>query len=82
MWKNVFCDWKWPSLNAEDLDILSNNNIDCFAANRVYLMYEKTKWRPTYYMCQDRQLLQTLKEYYSNCEEDVILGYQAKLSME
>lgn len=76
--KTCFVIGNGPSLNAEDLDILSNNNIDCFAANRVYLMYEKTKWRPTYYMCQDRQLLQTLKEYYSNCEEDVILGYQAK----
>lgn len=76
--KMCFVIGNGPSLTAKDLDVLSNHKVDCFAANRIYLMYEKTKWRPTYYMCQDRQLLQALKDYYENCEENVMLGYQAK----
>ena len=64
-----------PSLTPEDLNKVSKN---CsFAANRIYLMYERTDWRPTYYMCQDRQLIRSLTDYYLNCEETVFLGYQA-----
>ena len=64
-----------PSLTPEDLDKVSQ--VCSFATNRIYLMYEKTNWRPTYYMCQDRQLIRSLVDYYSKCEETVFLGYQA-----
>jgi hypothetical protein len=40
-----------PSLRASDLERLKNEI--CFAANKIYLMYEKTAWRPTYYATGD-----------------------------
>lgn len=46
-----------PSLRAEDLEILHKKNIPCFAFNRIYLMFDKTNWRPTYYMSQDEKTL-------------------------
>lgn len=64
-----------PSLTPEDLEKIKYEKT--FAANRIYLIYGKTNWRPTYYLCQDRQLIQTLKEYYCSCTEKVFLGYQA-----
>ena len=67
-----------PSLKSEDLEEIYNKGIDSFAFNRVYLIYDKTNWRPTYYMCQDRNLIQSLKDHYSTCKEKVFLGYQAK----
>jgi hypothetical protein len=40
-----------PSLTIEDLDRLQNEV--SFAANKIYLAFDKTKWRPTYYNCED-----------------------------
>lgn len=41
-----------PSLTAHDLDRLRNE--DCFAANHIYKLFDKTSWRPKYYVIQDR----------------------------
>lgn len=40
-----------PSLNVRDLELLKSEVT--FAANRIYVLYDKTEWRPTYYFCQD-----------------------------
>lgn len=40
-----------PSLNAKDLELLKNEKT--FAANRIYKIFPKTSWRPTYYACID-----------------------------
>ena len=44
-----------PSLIPEDLNLIINEI--SFASNRIYKMYDKTKWRPTFYVCIDRQNL-------------------------
>ena len=46
-----------PSLTIEDLELLYRNNVDTFAANRIYSLFGKTKWRPTYYFCQDNKVM-------------------------
>lgn len=46
-----------PSLSADDLEVLHKNNIPTFGFNRIYLMFEKTSWRPTYYISQDEKML-------------------------
>lgn len=53
-----------PSLRAEDLEILHKKNIPCFAFNRIYLMFDKTNWRPKYYISQDEKTL-------FNCQKEV-----------
>lgn len=40
-----------PSLTADDLTLLKDEYT--FAANRIYYMFDKTPWRPTYYCAQD-----------------------------
>lgn len=40
-----------PSLTAEDLDLIKDEI--SFAANKIYKIYERTSWRPTYYICMD-----------------------------
>lgn len=64
-----------PSLKPEDLERIKNEY--SFATNRIYLIYDKTKWRPSFYMCQDRQLLRAVSDYYKTCHETVFLGYPA-----
>ncbi|MBQ8627657.1 MAG: DUF115 domain-containing protein [Agathobacter sp.] len=41
-----------PSLTMEDLDLIKNE--DCFAANLIYRIFDKTEWRPKYYVLIDR----------------------------
>lgn len=51
-----------PSLRTEDLTVLKENNIDTFAANRIYNTFENTSWRPTYYVCEDEFILEDIQD--------------------
>lgn len=46
-----------PSLKSEDLDKISQLGIPTFAFNRIYYIFDDTKWRPTYYISQDEKIL-------------------------
>ncbi len=52
-----------PSLRAEDLDRLIGEYT--FAANRIYEIFDKTKWRPTVYTVSDHNFLR--EEYEKPC---------------
>lgn len=41
-----------PSLTIEQLEAIKNE--DSFGANRIYKVFDKTLWRPKYYVIQDR----------------------------
>lgn len=58
-----------PSLKAEDLEMLQKKNIPCFAFNRIYLMFDKTNWRPTYYISQDEKTLFSCQDKISNMKD-------------
>lgn len=47
-----------PSLRIEDLTELHRLGIPTFACNRVYLAFDKTQWRPTYYFMSDKKLIE------------------------
>ncbi len=49
-----------PSLKKEDLEKISNEIT--FASNRIYVLFDKTYWRPTFYFCQDPTLIRSCKE--------------------
>lgn len=55
-----------PSLKAEDLDKLKNEYT--FAVNRIYLIFEQTDWRPTYYAIQDHKLVEKYKDEVSQLD--------------
>lgn len=42
-----------PSLRAEDLDKLHQRDEITFGMNRIYKLFDKTSWRPTFYVCED-----------------------------
>ena len=48
-----------PSLKAEDLELLKNNNIFCFASKRINLIYDKTSWRPDIWAASDLDYVET-----------------------
>lgn len=50
--KRCFIIGNGPSLSVDDLEMLQNE--DCFAANLIFKIFDKTIWRPDYYFIQDR----------------------------
>ena len=42
-----------PSLQGEDLDQIHANHVPSFACNSIYKAYDKTLWRPDYYVITD-----------------------------
>ena len=62
--ESVFVLGNGPSLNQHDLDLLTG--IPSFAANAIYLIFDKTYWRPDYYSCVDTVVLPDRKEEISH----------------
>ncbi|MCB1396695.1 MAG: glycosyltransferase [Rhodobacter sp.] len=52
-----------PSLKVEDLELLKNEVT--FAANKIYLCFNETQWRPTYYSVEDLLVAQ-------NCQAEIM----------
>lgn len=55
-----------PSLRMEDLDVLAYNKEYSFGANRIYVSFNDTVWRPTFYCIQDGTMI---KEYHKEIEK-------------
>lgn len=60
--KRCFVIGNGPSLTAEDLELL--NNEVTFAANRIFYIFDKTSWRPTYYCAQDPTVIEDCAVYF------------------
>ncbi len=58
--KRCFVIGNGPSLRCEDLELIKDE--DSFAANKIYEIFDKTDWRPTYYVLQDRYVEANLED--------------------
>lgn len=56
-----------PSLLPSDLDTIKGEY--SFAANRIYLMFDKTSWRPSYYVAEDPIMI---KESHRDIKEQIM----------
>ncbi|MGA3065375.1 MAG: hypothetical protein ABSF29_00855 [Tepidisphaeraceae bacterium] len=45
-----------PSLRMDDLDKLAEQGELCLASNNIFLAFDSTRWRPTYYAVEDHDL--------------------------
>lgn len=61
---SVFILGNGPSLNEHNLDSLEG--VPTFASNAIYLVFEKTKWRPDFYRCVDTVELPVQKDEISH----------------
>lgn len=57
-----------PSLNKMDLNVFSNEIV--FAANSVFLLFDKVKWRPRYYACVDTRVLPDIADEIMSMRRD------------
>ena len=59
-----------PSLRAEDLDLLDSKKEITFGMNRIYKFFEQTKWRPTYYVCEDELIIQSQQKEINDLQAE------------
>lgn len=55
--ENCFIIGHGPSLRAGDLDILAKNQVITFSMNWTFKLFDKTEWRPDYYVAMDRRMM-------------------------
>lgn len=60
--KRCFIVANGPSLRMSDLDRFSDNDEITFGMNRIYALFDRTKWRPTFYMSQDPTVIRSCFE--------------------
>lgn len=54
--KRCFIVGNGPSLKTEDLDTLKLNNEICFGVNKIFMIFDKTDWRPDFLAVVDKEL--------------------------
>lgn len=59
-----------PSLTPEDLQTLHDNHVITFATNRIYNMFDKTSWRPAYYVSEDINVIRNVKKEVEAVESE------------
>ena len=62
-----------PSVTIEDLNILSKQPITTIGMNRVYIRYDKTTWRPNYYIIQDPTIIRSCHKEVEECVRDSVI---------
>lgn len=64
--KRCFIIGTGPSLTVEDLELLKSEY--CFGTNRIFELFSKTAWRPTFYVNQDHDLIKRHMKTLSELE--------------
>lgn len=69
--KRCFIIGNGPSLRIEDLEKIRDE--DSFAVNSIYKIFDKTSWRPKYYVSQDKEVVERVKgdidKILENCDQ-------------
>jgi len=60
--KRCFIIATGPSLRVEDLNRLKEHGEICFSMNRIYNIFDRTDWRPDYYMIQDYEMIEDIAD--------------------
>ena len=58
-----------PSLTVDDLELIRDEV--SFSSNRIYGIFPKTSWRPTYYACQDDGVILELNDKFFDISNQV-----------
>ena len=79
--KRCFIVGNGPSLNERDLELIKDEY--SFATNRIYNIFNKTAWRPTFYVCVDPiQLAENIADIKSMSNTVNFISCRAKLKEE
>lgn len=59
--KRCFIVATGPSLSIDDLNCLYEHGEVCLSMNRIYNLFNRTKWRPDYYLIEDPEMIEDLR---------------------
>ena len=62
-----------PSLKLSDIELLENEYT--FAVNSCFKMFDKTKWRPTYYVISDPQFILDMGDELLKYNDEIKCGF-------
>lgn len=68
--KRCFVLGNGPSLSPDDLTLMQENGEITFGVNRVFNIFDKTDWRPYYYVSEDELIIGDI--------QDTVISLQAK----
>lgn len=60
--KRCFIVATGPSLKMKDLDILKENEEVCISMNTIFYAFDKTAWKPDYYVASDYRMFDQYKD--------------------
>lgn len=64
--KRCFIVATGPSLKVADLNKLHKNGDICISMNRIFNIFDRTEWRPDYYMVGDKEMIEDLADEIAN----------------
>lgn len=67
-----------PSLSEKDLEVLKDNDEISFACNQIFKIFNKTNWRPSFYVIVDRCTFEECKNYIPNNSKAFIRNFMNK----
>lgn len=50
-----------PSMTVEDLDKIHELGVTTFACNKIFLVFDETEWRPTYFSVSDTKIISEIE---------------------
>lgn len=62
-----------PSLSISDLDKLKGEY--SFASNKIFSIFEKTEWRPSFYLVSDNDITPEMYRYSSGFDERIVAKF-------
>lgn len=66
--KRCFIVATGPSLTVTDLDTLNQNKEICISMNRIFNIFDRTDWRPDYYMIGDKEMIEDMSDQIANLQ--------------
>lgn len=75
--KRCFIIGNGPSLNVDDLDVLKVNNEICFGSNWIIKIFEKTGWRPNYYVIVNYNFMRQMPQNMIASNGEKIITFHA-----
>lgn len=74
--KRCFLVGTGPSLEIEDLDTLHKNHEICFSGNGIFQVYDRTKWRPDYFVTVDPSVFSVVKDNWEVINADSMIFFR------
>lgn len=71
--KRCFIVGTGPSLKLEDVEILKYEYT--FGVNSCFKIFDKTTWRPTYYVVTDPKFISDMGKELDKCSEEITCGF-------